>query len=114
MTHSHATSTQSGPISGKPGWKAFGKVILRFLQAGLGFGFAWGFWWLSHWDLWFFKVYGLICVVGSLIPLGKGLWMLIQFLLQRRKWARYEAQGVKPKADPMAGTQQLRDQGLLK
>ena len=103
----------SGFESGKPGWKAFGNVALRFLQAGLGFAFAYGFWWRSHWDLWMFKLFAAICVVGSLKPLGMGLWAFVQFLLQRRKWARYEAQGVKPKADPMAGTQQLRDKGLL-
>ena len=105
----------SGPaISGKPGSGAWLKVLDHLWRAVLGFGLAWGCCWLARGDLWMFHIYAALCTIGGTIRLGKCLWTLGKLLIQRRKWARYEALGVAPKADPMAGTGALRDRGLLK
>jgi hypothetical protein len=61
-------------------------------------------------------LFGLIAIcacVGGLIRLIEGLWKIWRLIARERKLARYHRQGTKPKADTMAGEDDLRARGLI-
>ena len=102
------------PISGKPGFTAWLEVLDHVWRVCLGIALTWLCWSFAAPGIELYGLFAILCAIGTAIRGWQCLWSLGKLLIQRRKWARFEAQGVAPKADPMAGTQQLRDRGLLK
>ncbi len=103
----------SGVESGKPGFRAWLEVFDHLWRVALGVALTWLCWHFTAPGLELYGLFAILCAIGTAIRACQCLWSLGKLLLQRRKWARFETQGVKPKADPMASTQQLRDKGLL-
>lgn len=97
-----------------PTWKSILKINGEFLRAAAGFGGAWVFWQLAGPGFELFRIFAVLFAIAGAKRLILGLYGAVKLILRTRKWARYQAQGVAPKADPMASRDDLRKRGLIK
>lgn len=95
-------------------WRAVLSYNARFAGGVIILAYAWLCWhWASPewWGLY------LIAFIGGF---GGGVHMigtfidLVRLLRKLREWNSFQAQGVAPKADPMADRQRLKTRGLIK
>ncbi|MEM7427867.1 MAG: hypothetical protein AAF441_17370 [Pseudomonadota bacterium] len=95
-------------------WAPSLRIAVHLLLAGVAFGVGWWLWSISDREWWMFGIYGAIFALGGAIRLGQAFLEVINILIRRRRMAKYGSQGAAPKADRMAGEDDLRDRGLLK
>ena len=100
----------TGAVSGSPGVR----IAVHLLLSAVAFGGGWWLWSISDRDWWMFGIYGAIFALGGAIRLGQALLEFVNVLIRRRQRAKYGSQGAAPKADSMAGEDDLRERGLLK
>ncbi|QIK41042.1 hypothetical protein [Pontivivens nitratireducens] len=99
---------------GKPNSSPVWTVNAHFLRSCLGFGVAWIFWEKAPSEpspLHF--IAGVFALAGAISAL-KGTWHAFKYIRALRKWAKFKAQGVAPKADKLASKNDLRTKGLIK
>lgn len=95
-------------------WKVILRINLHFLAASLGFALAWAIWDLTATGLEILRVGAVIFAFIGLKQTCLGLIGILKVIADRRKWRRYRAQGVSPKADQMANEAVLRARGLIR
>jgi hypothetical protein len=101
-------------MSNDLGWQPVLEINSNLLRAALGFGLGWLAWQLHSPDFFYFGFVAAMCVVGGVIRLVKGLWGILCLIKRQRKLSGYRRKGTTPKADRVAGDDDLRKAGLLK
>lgn len=84
------------------------------LRASASFALAWGCW-QAHGPQ--TMIFGFMAVIFAAVGV-KRMWFalaaLVRLIKSRRKIERFKASGAAPKADRMAGDDDLRARGLIK
>lgn len=100
-----------GPTGSSTTWK-FNAACLR---ASASFGIGWLFWLGGQTPgaelfLYFAIIFGVVGVKHAIIALVQ----LVRLILRARAWARFKRKGAPPKADRLAGAEDLKRGGLIK
>lgn len=98
---------------GSPTDTSYKTINVEFLRASASFALAWGCWLVVSPDGMIFGYMAVIFAVIGAKRLWFGLWALIQKIKSLRKIEQFKASGVAPKADKIAGQDELRTRGLI-
>ncbi|MEM8821054.1 MAG: hypothetical protein AAGE90_16250 [Pseudomonadota bacterium] len=97
------------------GWSLVWKVNAACLRAATGGGLAWLCWRAGTMPgleitLFFTAIFAIVAVKHGVIAIA----LLVRLVLAARRWARFQAQGVSPKADRLVSEADLRKRGLIR
>lgn len=97
------------------GWSLVWKVNAACLRAVAGLGLCWLCWLVGTTPgfeiaLFFAPLFGIVAVKHAVIALVQ----VVRLVLMARRWARFQALGVSPKADRLVSETDLRKRGLIR
>ncbi|MEO1724067.1 MAG: hypothetical protein AAFR84_16890 [Pseudomonadota bacterium] len=97
------------------GWSLVWKINAACLRAAAGAGLGWLCWQGGTTPgfeiaLFFAPLFGIVAAKHAVIALVQ----IVRLVLMARRWARFQAQGVSPKADRLVSEADLRKRGLIR
>ena len=89
------------PLKQDIGWRPILRINGLFVSATIALFYGWLCWQMASPEWWAFWLVAMLSALGGALQLLRALFELIGLLLRLRRWRRFEASGVTPRADPM-------------